>query len=505
MKRSKKCFGLLLLLSTMVGLSLSAFSEDTSALKHNLTSLPLYTMDYVSGSDHHVISTNGGFKMQWTPGHTYNIDVSSSQAPIWFSSNYSDNKCVFAGIRYSNLDSHLYWSDNVLGVSPFTVYAGDSLSDFMSCNSLDQFGFGRPEFTWSSLTPYNSFKRLEPYSYQYSVYPYRDKYKDPNTGVVYDAHGLRLSAIMKTTSFKLPNGPYSMNIPIGNIADITKDSPDFVNIVTGTTIDFSYELYITDVTSYDSSVSDSATVYLDYKYATSSGTSGGSVTCNKNIVYDDYGLRFAWSCPFVSPADIEDNNIVFDFRLQAGENEHYIWKVTFDSADVSGDVNFFTKSIYVVTDGDDTQGSDIGAENTGSDPGKAPGSAQYEHGLDSDSTENANWYDSLISLFGFGFLNPFRPMFDLFSNQNTCAQIPTIAGMLHSEETQVCPWFPANVRAIVTPVVGLSSMMLLFGFAVRWLGASSGNFFEDVGSGVEAPGTSRVGDTLTHHGWRVKK
>ena len=92
----------------------------------------------------------------------------------------------------------------------------------------------------------------------------------------------------------------------------------------------------------------------------------------------------------------------------------------------------------------------------------------------------------------------------MFSDQSTCANIPTLAGMLHSNETQVCPWFSAETRAIVTPVIGLSSMMLLFGFVVRWLGSGSGNFVEDAGS-IEPAGTSRVGDTLTTHGWRVKK
>lgn len=67
----------------------------------------------------------------------------------------------------------------------------------------------------------------------------------------------------------------------------------------------------------------------------------------------------------------------------------------------------------------------------------------------------------------------------MFSDNNSCASIPTISSMIHSDESQVCPWFDSSIRNIVTPVLGLSSMMLVFGFAVRWLGSSSGNLFED--------------------------
>ena len=92
----------------------------------------------------------------------------------------------------------------------------------------------------------------------------------------------------------------------------------------------------------------------------------------------------------------------------------------------------------------------------------------------------------MTGLFSFDFINPFAPIFNLFNN-DSCAQIPTLASMLHSNETQVCPWFDSSVRNITTPVLGLSSMMLVFGFVVRWLGSRSGNFIEDSG-GVDAGG-----------------
>lgn len=74
------------------------------------------------------------------------------------------------------------------------------------------------------------------------------------------------------------------------------------------------------------------------------------------------------------------------------------------------------------------------------------------------------------SMFSFTFLNPFIGIFELF-NDSGCVSIPTIAGMVGSDETTYCPWFDSSVRNILTPVFGLSSMILLFGFAVRWLGS----------------------------------
>ena len=89
-------------------------------------------------------------------------------------------------------------------------------------------------------------------------------------------------------------------------------------------------------------------------------------------------------------------------------------------------------------------------------------------------------YDSALSnLFNFNFINPFSPIFNLFTDSSQCANIPIIAGMLGSTETTYCPWFSSTTRSILTPVLGLSATMLVFGFLVRWLSSSSGNMFED--------------------------
>lgn len=71
-------------------------------------------------------------------------------------------------------------------------------------------------------------------------------------------------------------------------------------------------------------------------------------------------------------------------------------------------------------------------------------------------------------IFNFNILNPFAPLFEMF-NPSGCVSIPTLSDWLNTEDTQVCPWFPAKVRSVVTPVLSIASMMLLFGFVVGWL------------------------------------
>ena len=74
----------------------------------------------------------------------------------------------------------------------------------------------------------------------------------------------------------------------------------------------------------------------------------------------------------------------------------------------------------------------------------------------------------LGSIFSFTVMNPFSPIFDLFAGGG-CRPIPTIGKMLNKPNATYCPWFPNNIRSILTPVLGISSMMLIFGFVISWL------------------------------------
>lgn len=77
--------------------------------------------------------------------------------------------------------------------------------------------------------------------------------------------------------------------------------------------------------------------------------------------------------------------------------------------------------------------------------------------------------DQATGIFNFNFLNPFSGIFALFSPASSCASIPTLARWVHSDTSTVCSWWSADVRSVLTPVFGISSMILLFGFIVNWL------------------------------------
>ena len=80
----------------------------------------------------------------------------------------------------------------------------------------------------------------------------------------------------------------------------------------------------------------------------------------------------------------------------------------------------------------------------------------------------------LGSIFNFTILNPFSGLYALFS-PGSCKPIPTLGKLLNKPDATYCPWFPENVRSVLTPVIALSSMILIFGFTMRWLTGSSLN------------------------------
>lgn len=98
-------------------------------------------------------------------------------------------------------------------------------------------------------------------------------------------------------------------------------------------------------------------------------------------------------------------------------------------------------------------------------------SQQYQQDKqEQQDRENKGNNDSkkLGSIFSFTVMNPFSPIFDLFA-AGGCRPIPTIGKMLNKPNATYCPWFPNNIRSILTPVLGISAMMLIFGFVISWL------------------------------------
>lgn len=100
---------------------------------------------------------------------------------------------------------------------------------------------------------------------------------------------------------------------------------------------------------------------------------------------------------------------------------------------------------------------------------------QEEQDRENQGSEDA---DKAAGIFNFHLVNPFEPLFALFRSPDSCASIPTLARWVHSETTTVCSWWSADVRTTLTPVFGIASIMILFGFFIRWLG---GNEYIDVG------------------------
>lgn len=230
----------------------------------------------------------------------------------------------------------------------------------------------------------------------------------------------------------------------------------------------------------------------------------GSFEWNPNISNDNFGFQIDASVLEVGNrsggsnitfADCTTNLITLsssgykqlEFSCSGNLASNYVYFIPYLSIYGGDEYVFQTDdtwrfaSMFLVTDNDDTPGNAFNSDLTGG--GTIIGSDEY---ILSENAGSEDWFSSLVSLFSFDFINPFAPLFNLFNN-DSCAQIPTLAVLLHSEETQVCPWFDSTVRNITTPVLGLSSMMLVFGFVVRWLGSRSGNFIEDSG-GVDSGG-----------------
>lgn len=190
--------------------------------------------------------------------------------------------------------------------------------------------------------------------------------------------------------------------------------------------------------------------------------------CTVNHVTVEGYQQLEFSCPTTFPELDPDSIITAELVIQgfdSNDNLTWVW-------DSDGDWSF--GGLYIITDNVDTPGCSLHDDLTGNHIG-----GDY---TEEDMAEAQNGaYGGLSNLFNFSFINPFSGIFDLFTNGDSCASIPTLASMIHSEETQVCPWFDSTTRNILTPVLGLSSMMLIFGFAVRWLKSSSGNDLIDTG------------------------
>lgn len=77
--------------------------------------------------------------------------------------------------------------------------------------------------------------------------------------------------------------------------------------------------------------------------------------------------------------------------------------------------------------------------------------------------------ENQLDIINFNLTNPFEALFDLFRPPDSCVNIPIIADLIHSPTSVYCSWWSSSVTSILTPVIGLSASMLLFGFFIKWL------------------------------------
>lgn len=503
--RSKKCLGFFLLLGLSV-LSLLT-SLDVNALSHDVKYLPLTSDSSWSGGYTGLLPENLPFSVRWFEPNQPNFSNLKLNSNHYFLSTYSEeqNECVLGsnvlvGNPWRSMpiwqnSNEFYYSipsySFLYDATSSNSYAGH-YNDAVCQQSIsfgDYLPFSNIPFhynmDWSSLVNINLFDRgpyldLEPYYYAFDSAYFHDSFTSPD-GLQF-SNNLRLSEVIGVA----PNKFYDMTIPLGQLDERVAGPMVEGRHVTIKSVFSNYN-------SVDGSFStiDNQAPYLNFtpgsgvqlvytgRFISSDTTpsvSSGYANCSSvthSIAFENY-LDLEIICEWDSPVTYDDSQLYFALQFVTGQGQDFVFDTNIDLA---------YSSTFIITDYDDTPGGTWGYEPTGNHLTDAPGSAeglyirqQEDKGIIIDGV---NFSESLLRLFGFAFINPFAPLFNLFTNQNQCANIPTIASMIHSEETYVCPYFDITTRNIVTPVLSIASVMLVFGFAVRWLGARSGNMFED--------------------------
>lgn len=506
------------------------FTMPVSALKHQYLSVPLYSpprpeIQYNSSSGKYELTGRAigsgnysnfeifgvdAFSVLYTPDNISqslkDSDVfssSSSNRLKYFNSFTSSEKCVYNSIyggsfkpifslNQFNLSSGSYWQINSSSsfkripensyITDFGYQSGSTSFDFR-CMRLHSFGSGGvPEFDVGSMPAdfagqYSN--NLSPYSYG------ADGFFSVSTTV---KDGMHYSENFNFAKI-FGEGNYLNKFSSLNFSLF--DEQQSIDYYSGRDIEYAGSFTFESSFTISQTAVDSGHFYVAFfGIATDGRTYSHNISCTLNQrsveAINYYGLEY--SCPWTV-----DHDYLFTYQTfhidaipDGSENNPSLWGYVWDTDGRwiwSGQTG---AGQYIITDNDDTPGDPINSNRSGN---YIPNDAARIANLTSDDIiiDGQNFSASLINLFGFNFINPFAPIFNLFNSGSNCVQIPTIAGMIHSEESQVCPWFDSSVRNIVTPVLGISSMMLVFGFAVRWLGSSSGNLFEDSSNETLAP------------------
>lgn len=463
MKRSKLCFGVLSVLATIFGLSLSVFSSDSSALKYAYQAFPLYSSNYYVGDTSNHFSNYSGFSSRWLAGTRLDTtDLINDSTYHTFSQSGDCQPLSSSSTIFSHQYVNQYRYDFIGSGNNNFFQRSFNVSPIGTNNNLCIYSRNMHDFKFDSLYPasYNlstgEATNLVPLNEQFFL-----------TDALVNGGLKSLSVTLPINYERI--GLIEAGTPLEWDFGIVTKSSSTLGVVEPS-YNFTVSYFGGDPQDYNSDASfastwttDTGTCTIDTNY------SFQTVSPNDRVTSDFSGLGF--HCSYTPSSDASYFSALLD--LYGGSQSYN--PTTFFTYNTDG--IYFTGS-YLITDHDDTwSGQFANYDPEGTDVTDSPGYS-YLFGSDSVCIEG-DWFCNISNLFNFNLINPFAPIFSLFSNNESCASIPTLASMLHSEETQVCPWFSSDVRNIVTPVLGLSSMMLVFGFVVRWLGSSSGNFFED--------------------------
>lgn len=470
-------------------------SSSTFALKHDVSYIPLYSDQNYSGGTVGNGAKNPKFEIKWNS--TYAPTFNTTNLNYYFTSRLSNNKCTFVNGQDNHRVTPTVTHDNTVafyyGFDSYRYFTGGSSAHPTQYNQsfcMQTVPFGtiysnqsnldsHPNFDDSSLVNIPIYDRpfysdLLPYYYDYDSIYLHDSAIDTNTGHHYNnsfkPSSVTGSPVNKFKEMIIPLGRANEDVVgsltqgrvfrLDGVFDFSGENTTYFNWNPDLT-NAKFRLVFTGKTETNFSSPTNENDYVD---------------CTVNFISIEYShtYQLEYTCEATLPVTYYNGNLWFYLYLSSGSDvspQDWLW-------DSDGDWSF--GSTWFVTDNDDTPGATWGSAPTGNHLENAPGSAQPLI-----PSYDQSYVDALTNLFSFNLFNPFTPIFALFTDNSSCVDIPIIAGMLNSSNITYCPWFPSSVRNIVTPVLGISSLMIAFGFIVRWLKSSDEGLIQTSKKGVD--------------------
>lgn len=450
-------------------LSFCFITENTSALKYSFDTFPLYQSRFPNGYSSTGVTFGFWFDSSLSSDLSFSDNLFSLDKSFKFPRYLSDNLCFDRNYKTS-----IFTSTSVSSSNSSFIWSGEGFGFYRS------FGFSE------------CFYNLTSYSY--------DSFFG-NTYYLSNGEVEKLVNIDEVLFSSSNSDRYlkKVTVPLNFDSSVTFPANTPLSfsfgLVTGSSLGFSN--FVTPNVSFDVYYDSGEVFYHDSVSSCSIDDNYGFLILNPDLSVMGAYTGFLVTCDFTPSVDV--SYFSSSLSIYGGSSFNPSSFLSYSSSD-----GLYFAASYLVTDNDDTwSGQNISPIPTGEDIENAPGYSQL-YGSSSPVCVPGDFSCNLSNLFSFSIFNPFAPIFNLFTTGQSCASIPIIAGMLHAESDQYCSWFPLSVRNVLTPVFSLASVMLLFGFIVRWLGASSGNFFEDAGH-IESPGgyTADVrGRNVKKRGWR---